>query len=176
MHAHCVEKGYPLPTVYQGPYHPLARHQETDLFPTLRKLGMSFYAYSPSAGGFLGKTVAQVEEAVRNAPAGPGFRPLRMRLAGSPAHIAALGKWEAIAEREGTDRAELAYRWAAYHSAMKRDLGDALIIGASSLEQIEETLSAVEKGPLSETAVKEIDEFWASVKDEILAAAPPRRA
>lgn len=36
----CKEKGYPLPTVYQGNYSPVARKQESVLFPTLRKLGM----------------------------------------------------------------------------------------------------------------------------------------
>lgn len=36
----CKEKGYPLPTVYQGNYSPVARKQESVLFPTLRKLNM----------------------------------------------------------------------------------------------------------------------------------------
>ena len=57
IHDIATAKGYVLPTVYQGQYNPVARHFETDLFPTLRKLGMVFYAYSPLAGGFLTKTV-----------------------------------------------------------------------------------------------------------------------
>jgi len=52
----CKANGYVLPTVYQGNYSPVARKQETILFPTLRKLNMSFYAYSPIAGGFLAKS------------------------------------------------------------------------------------------------------------------------
>ena len=56
----CKEKGYPLPEVYQGNYSAVARKQEEVLFPTLRKLGISFYAYSPIAGGFLVKTKQQV--------------------------------------------------------------------------------------------------------------------
>ncbi len=59
VYDHCAEKGYVLPSVYQGSYSPITRYQETELFPTLRKLGIAFYAYSPSASGFLGKTVAQ---------------------------------------------------------------------------------------------------------------------
>ncbi len=47
VYDHCVEKGYVLPTVYQGTYSPVTRYQETILFPTLRKLGIAFYAYSP---------------------------------------------------------------------------------------------------------------------------------
>lgn len=36
----CKREGYPLPSVYQGDYSPVARKQEDVLFPTLRKLGM----------------------------------------------------------------------------------------------------------------------------------------
>ncbi|KAF2480353.1 NADP-dependent oxidoreductase domain-containing protein [Neohortaea acidophila] len=56
----CKEKGYLLPSVYQGMYEPVARKQETVLFPTLRKLGMSFFAYSAMAGGFLSKSKQEV--------------------------------------------------------------------------------------------------------------------
>ena len=67
IYNYCAKRqGYPLPTVYQGCYNPLRRHKETKFLPILRKLGISFYAYSPSAGGFLGKTVAQVEDITRN--------------------------------------------------------------------------------------------------------------
>lgn len=52
----CKQNGYVLPTVFQGNYNPVARRQETELFPTLRKLNIAFYAYSPLAGGFLTKT------------------------------------------------------------------------------------------------------------------------
>ncbi|KAH8883108.1 aldehyde reductase [Thozetella sp. PMI_491] len=164
---HCVEKGYVIPTVYQGSYSPITRYQETVLFPTLRKLNMAFYAYSPSASGFLGKTVPQLEEQLRNPPAGA---PWRRRYAENPKFMAALGKWVSIAEGEGIGGAELAYRWVAYHSGLKREHGDALIIGASSLQQLEETLSGIEKGPLSDTALLGIDEVWEGLKDE-----PPLR-
>ena len=57
----CEANGYVKPTAYQGNYSPVARKQETILFPTLRKLGISFYAYSPLAGGFLTKTKEDIE-------------------------------------------------------------------------------------------------------------------
>ncbi len=161
-----------LPSVYQGTYSPITRYQETVLFPTLRKLGMAFYAYSPSASGFLGKTVNQVEEQARNAPAGP---PFRRRYAENPKFMAALDGWQATARNEGVTGAEFAYRWVAYHSGLKREYGDALIIGASSLEQLEETLSAVEKGPLSEDALVAADKVWEGIKDEPpIRGGPPR--
>lgn len=47
------EKGYVQPSVYQGSYAAVARGAEDELFPLLRENGISFYAYSPIAGGFL---------------------------------------------------------------------------------------------------------------------------
>lgn len=39
----CKEKGYLLPTVYQGNYSVVFRRPEAELFPTLRKLNIAFY-------------------------------------------------------------------------------------------------------------------------------------
>ena len=98
IYNYCVEKTYPLPTVYQGSYNPLNRYKETVLLPTLRKLGISFYAYGPSAGGFLGKTVAQAEEMTLNiALVSATCRPY----IGNPRFLKALAKWNAIAYSEG---------------------------------------------------------------------------
>jgi aflatoxin B1 aldehyde reductase len=116
IYNHCVErKGYPLPTVYQGSYNPLNRYKETVFFPTLRNLGMSFYAYGSSVGGFLDKTVAQAEEMARNialvsASSWPYVR--------NPKFLEALAKWNNVADNEGVSGAELAYRWVAYHSTL----------------------------------------------------------
>ncbi|KAJ4377435.1 hypothetical protein N0V83_000260 [Neocucurbitaria cava] len=156
-------KGYPLPSVYQGNYNPVARHLETNLFPTLRKLGISFYAYSPLAGGFLTKTAADLDAgAGRFNEAAIGG--LYSKLYDKPALRAALIKWNEVAEKEGVSKAELAYRWVAYHSILEGD-EDGVIFGASSLKQIEQTAKALKKGKLSEGAVKSVQEIWESVKD-----------
>lgn len=49
----CKQKGYVLPSVYQGNYSAIARRAEDELFPLLRQHNISFYAYSPIGGGFL---------------------------------------------------------------------------------------------------------------------------
>lgn len=46
VYNHAKEKGYVLPTVYQGNYSAVARKQETLLFPTLRKLGIAFVRFT----------------------------------------------------------------------------------------------------------------------------------
>ncbi|KAF2448757.1 aflatoxin B1 aldehyde reductase-like protein member 2 [Karstenula rhodostoma CBS 690.94] len=160
-----TEKGYVKPTVYQGNYSPVARHLETLLFPTLRKLGIAFYAYSPLAGGFLTKTPADLDAGAGrfNAQATNG---MYSRLYDKPSLRAALGEWNAAAEAEGVSKAELAYRWVGYNSALKAELGDAVIFGASKISQIEQTAGGLKKGGLSKSAVERIDKIWESVKKE----------
>jgi aflatoxin B1 aldehyde reductase len=158
----CKKNDYMLPKVYQGNYSPVARHLETQLFPTLRKLGMNFYAYSPLAGGFLTKTAADLD-------AGAGrfneraIGGLYSKLYDNETMRKALIDWNKIAEKEGVSKAELAYRWVAYHSALQGD-EDAIIFGASSLNQVDQTAQGLKKGKLSEAAVKGIEGIWESVK------------
>ena len=165
VHSICNAKGYVLPTVYQGNYSAVARLQETKLFPTLRKLNMAFYAYSPLAGGFLTKTAQQIQDGAGRfnmETAGGVYRQMFMK----PSYLEALAKWEAIAKDEGVSRAELAYRWVASNSPLDRAHGDAIIIGASSIEQLKQTLEGIEKGKLSDKAVQAIDAIWDTIKHE----------
>jgi aflatoxin B1 aldehyde reductase len=47
---------------------------------------------------------------------------------------------------------------------LKREFGDAIIIGASSAAQLEENLVNFEKGPLPEDVVQALDEGWETVR------------
>jgi aflatoxin B1 aldehyde reductase len=166
IHGICKEKGYVLPTVYQGNFSPVARHLETLLFPTLKELGIAFYAYSPLAGGFLTKSAEQLD-------AGAGrfnesvIGGLYSKLYDSPTMREALITWNEIAAKEGVSNAELAYRWVAHH-ALKDEFvkgqENGVIFGASSIEQIEQTIKGIKKGALSESAVKGIEGIWKSVE------------
>ena len=83
-----------------------------------------------------------------------------------PAYLEALSQWEQIAKDEGVSKADLAYRWVKYNSPLDAKHGDAIIIGASSAQQLKETLGSISKGPLSEKAVKAIDGVWETIKHE----------
>lgn len=83
-----------------------------------------------------------------------------------PSYLASLAHWEEAAKAEGGSRAELAYRWDAWHSILKEEHGDALIVGAGSLEQLDETLKWVQKGKLSDAAVAAFEQVWEDVKGE----------
>jgi aflatoxin B1 aldehyde reductase len=166
IHDAVKKGGWVLPTAYQGNYNPVARKQDTELFPVLRKLGISFYAYSPLAGGFLTKTKQQITEGAGRFDASKPVGQIYLGLYSKPAYLEALGEWERIAKEEGVSRAELAYRWVSYHSPLKPEQGDAIIVGASSVKQLEETLEGLERGPLSDKAAKAIDGVWEMVKHE----------
>ena len=159
-------KGYVLPTVYQGNYSPVARLQDTLLFPTLRKLGISFYAYSPLAGGFLAKTKQQITDGAGrfNKEALGG---MYLDMYGSKqSYVDALDEWEAIAKEAGCSKSDLAYRWVAYNSPLKKEQGDAIIVGASKIEQLEQTLSGLRAGSLPSNIVQKIDDVWEKIKHE----------
>ncbi|KAL6693346.1 NADP-dependent oxidoreductase domain-containing protein [Trichoderma pleuroticola] len=163
------EKGYVAPTVYQGNYNPVARRSESELFPIFRENGIAFYAYSAIAGGFLTKS----SEQFRQGPGGEGrwnkessLGQMYHALYNRPKFLEALDIWNEASNVSGIPKAELAYRWVAYHSALKEHLGDGIVLGASRITQLEQTVAGLNNGPLPESVVKTIEEVWQLVKDE----------
>ncbi len=160
------ENDFVAPTVYQGNYSAVARRQEVEPFPLLRKHGITFNAYSPLAGGFLTKTAKDFEDHIgRFDPVNPiGGR--YITLYKKPAYLAALDDWDAISTESGIPKAELANRWVAYNSRLRAENGDGLIIGARNLEQLRKNLAGLKKGPLPDEVVKQIEGVWDQVKGD----------
>ncbi|KAJ6516495.1 aldehyde reductase [Mycena sanguinolenta] len=164
----CKAKGYPLPTVYQGNYNAVTRRVETELIPTLRKLGIAFYVYSPIAGGLLTKTPKQLRDGAeegRYAKDFPGHN-VWEELYDKPSYYTALEMWEEAAKEVGCSRAELAYRWVAFDSVVDPKYGDAVIFGASSYPQIEQTMGWLRKGSVGAAAKAKIDKIWKVVEPD----------
>ncbi|EJD00801.1 Aldo/keto reductase [Fomitiporia mediterranea MF3/22] len=163
----CRERGYIQPAVYQGVYNALHRGVELELFPCLRKFGISFYAYSPLGGGFFTGRYMKASDEVE---AGARFDPNRMQGQGfrhrfwNEPYFKALEIIKNASGKAGLTMAEVALRWLSHHSLMKKENGDAILIGASSLKHIEQNLVDLEKGPLSDEVVKALDEAWTLVK------------
>jgi aflatoxin B1 aldehyde reductase len=65
-----------------------------------------------------------------------------------------------VAKKQGLAEAERALRWMTHHSMLRRGFGDAVIIGASSMKHLEESLVDLEKGPLPEEVVRVINAGW----------------
>lgn len=80
------------------------------------------------------------------------------------AYFDALDVIRPVAKKLGLTTAEAAVRWSSHHSLMKREYGDAVVIGANSAAQLDENLTNLEKGPLPDELVQAFDQGWAIVK------------
>ncbi|KAJ6546487.1 Aldo/keto reductase [Mycena vulgaris] len=163
----CKAKGYIQPTAYQGIYNAIHRAVEPELFPCLRKFGISFYEFNPLAGGFFTGRYSSPDDEPET---GSRFDPnrnqgknYRNRYWNEP-YFKALEAIRPIVEKNNLTMAEVALRWISHHSMMSREHGDSVLIGASSLDHIEQNLTDLEKGPLPEEVLKVLDEAWATVK------------
>ena len=155
-----------MPSVYQGNYNPVSRHYEETLFPLLRELKISFYAYSPIAGGFLTKSPESLGGAGGRWDPNSQIGGLYHKIYNKPALLNALSEWQSIAEEAEISKAALAYRWVTHNSILTGEHGDGIIVGASKVEQLKQSLDAIAQGPLEPSIVKKIDHLWKTVKDE----------
>jgi len=166
----CDKNGWIKPTAYQGIYNGFHRLVEPELFPCLRHYGISFYEYNPLAGGFLTDRYTRESQPGSDIEAGSRFDPNRDQGRNyrvrywNDAYFDALEILRAAVKKAGISEAEAALRWIANHSLLKREFGDAVIIGASSARQLEDNLTNLEKGPLPEEVLKAFDEGWEHVK------------
>ncbi|KAK5163450.1 uncharacterized protein LTR77_010632 [Saxophila tyrrhenica] len=155
------QEGYVKPSVFQGQYNLLCRGYEETLFPLLRKHDMIFNAFSPLAGGFLlaNFTADGVQAGSRFAQAA-NFRGWYDR----PSMHEAVKRLRQMAAEAGVGMDELALRWIVYHSALSDK--DGVILGASRIQQLENNLAQIKKGPLEEGVVQQLNELWEGVKHE----------
>lgn len=68
---------------------------------------------------------------------------------------------EGVVEKHNLTMIETALRWVVHHSKLKiKDGNDGILIGVSSVEQLEDNLNNLEKGPLPDEVVKALDDAW----------------
>ncbi|KAI1089671.1 NADP-dependent oxidoreductase domain-containing protein [Rostrohypoxylon terebratum] len=156
----CEEKGYNKPSVYQGHYNPLARGGEKELFPLLRKNNIAFYAYSPAAGGFFS---GHSETSSRWKGDNDIARVYSM-LYGKPPVQASIATVRDAVEKHGISGHEAALRWTVFHSNLDGKYGDAVLFGVSKIEQLHQTLDAIESGPLPADVADAITAIYATVE------------
>ncbi|THU91383.1 Aldo/keto reductase [Dendrothele bispora CBS 962.96] len=161
----CKANGYIMPTVYQGIYNAIHRAAEPELIPCLRKFGISSYTFNPLGGGFFTGRYGTRENEVE-ADAGSRFdqntgqgRNYRDRY-WNDAYFAALASIRAVTDKHSLTLTEIALRWISHHSALKREYGDTIIIGASSVHHMEENMSDLDKDPLPDEVVEAVDAAW----------------
>lgn len=169
----CKHNNWVLPTVYQGMYNATTRQVETELLPCLRYFGIRFYAYNPLAGGLLtGKY--HFEDKDGSQPDGRFFgnnwaTAYRDRYWKESHFYAIDGVLKALEAAYGSEKPPLtsaAMRWMYHHSQLRGDLGDGVIIGMSTMEQLQENLTAAEGGPLKQEVVDAFKQGWDLVAHE----------
>lgn len=152
MHWISQRRGYQAPHVSQPMYNLLARGIEQEYLAMCRRFEVSTIIYNPLAGGLLtGKH--HIERPI------PGTRfdanPLYLNRYWHPAYFEAVDDLKQIAASGGRSIVDLALNWVLHHTA-----ADCAIIGASTEEQLEQNLAALEKGRLPGDMVTACDGVW----------------
>ncbi len=145
-------RGWHAPYVSQPMYNLLARGIEQEYLPMCKEFGVSTVVYNPLAGGLL--TGKHRQEVIT-----PGTRfdsnELYQRRYWHTQYFNSVERLRQIAQSAGRSLVSLALNWLLHHTA-----SDVIILGASSLAQLNENLAAGEDGPLSEEVVKACDQVW----------------
>lgn len=163
----CHFNGWVRPSIYQGMYNAITRSLEQELIPACRRYGLDVVVYNPIAGGlFSGKyKTKDIPESGRYSDAVGTMGQMYRSRYFKDSTFDALKIIEPAVEKAGLTMVETAIRWCIHHSALKVvDGNDGLIIGASSIEQLDSNLADTEKGPLPKEVVEALDEAWRRTK------------
>jgi aryl-alcohol dehydrogenase-like predicted oxidoreductase len=146
------QRGWHAPYVSQPMYNLLARAIEQEYLPMCRRFGISTVVYNPLAGGLLtGKHRQEVFS--------PGTRFDNNKLYQDrywhTQYFHSVERLRQIAKSAGRSLISLALNWLQHHTP-----ADVIILGASSMAQLNENLAAIGEGPLPEDIVKACDQVW----------------
>lgn len=160
----CDKHGWVKPTVFEGIYNPLTRRAEAELNACLNNFGMRFYAYNPMCGGLLTGRYG----AYSDAPTDGRFthRPNYQGRYWKKSFFDGVDVIKTAAQEHGISSVEATYRWLAYHSMLNSDRGDAILIGASKLNHLQQNIESVNAGPLPEDVIKAFETAWMITKGD----------
>jgi len=152
----CKGHGWHAPYISQPMYNMLARGIEQEYLPMCREFGISTVVYNPLAGGLLtGKHRQEVFMA------GTRFdnNKLYQDRYWHTQYFKAVERLRQIAQVAGRSLISLSLDWLLHHT-----MSDVVILGASSLAQLNENLAAGEGGPLPEDVVSACDQVWRDLR------------
>lgn len=84
-----------------------------------------------------------------------------------PSILAAADKALAVTANHGINGHAAALRWTAYHSVLSKTYDDAIIVGASSVQQLESNMDMIEQGPLPDDVVAALEAVYAEIDDPV---------
>jgi aryl-alcohol dehydrogenase-like predicted oxidoreductase len=157
---HCV--------ALQQEYNLLERHCDMEVIPTCKSEGVSLIPYSPLKGGLLtGKFKRDDHEVDKTLPGSrlawtaekPKERtfscaPYIENYRGNESYWKLMDATSAIAKSYGKTQTQVAIRW-----LLQKDFVSSVIIGAKSLQQLEDNMGAGSGWSLTEEQMKELDEL-----------------
>lgn len=159
----CKKEGWLAPCVYQGMYNALTRDVERELFACLRNYSMAFYVYNPLAGGLLtGKhqNIDSVPDIGRFATF-DGYQERYWK----PGYFSVLNDIATVCTSIEIAPAEAAIRWLKHHSALDSSWAKhGVILGASSLDHLQQNLKAMQGEELPQDIVDAFDAAWETVQ------------
>lgn len=144
-----------------------ARSLEVELIPACHRYGIDVVVYNPLAGGLFSGKIKSAEIPAEGrfsdkVSMGANYRKRYFK----DATFDALRLIEPVVQKHGLTMVETALRWVVHHSALNMSTGgrDGIIVGVSSLAQLEGNLKDCEKGPLPDEVVKALDDAWLVTK------------
>lgn len=165
----CKYNNWVRPTIYQAMYNCITRSVEPELIPACRRYGIDFVVYNPIAGGLLTGKIKSVDDIPTEgrfsdeSVVGSMYRERYYR----DSTFKALQTIQEACDKEGVTMKETALRWVVHHSKLNikgEKANDGIIIGVSSLEQLEGNLEDLQKGPLPESVVEAVEKAWLLAK------------
>lgn len=160
----CDRKNWIRPSVYEGLYNPLSRNAEKELDLALSYFGISFYAYNPLAGGMLTNKYTDKTEGLKQGRF--TYRPNYQARYWKDSYFEAIRNLKKVCLEENIDIVEATFRYLLHHSMLKVQRGDGIILGASSVSQLEKNLQYCRKGFLSKKLIKAMDQAWECTRAE----------
>eukprot|EP00980_Cylindrotheca_fusiformis_P005895 scaffold1242_cov123-Cylindrotheca_fusiformis.AAC.4 len=160
----CGKHNLTPPSVYQGLFNPLNRLVEKELLPILRDNNCSFVAYNPLAAGLLtGKHSSPKAFTQGRFKNNENYIPRFY----NDANFEAIQLIRNQCEKDGISMVNATYRWLLRHSVLKES--DGVLIGASSIDQLDENLRAYEAASsknteLSKELLEVFDRCWEITK------------
>ncbi|MGV8970147.1 MAG: aldo/keto reductase [Microbacteriaceae bacterium] len=149
-HAALAEHKIPL-LIHQPRYNMFDRHIEDGLFPVLDQLGMGSIVFSPLAQGLL--TDRYIQGTIPDGSRASEGRWLKPGVVGEE-YLGRARKLTEIAENRGQSLAQLALLWVLRHPQVTSAL-----IGASSVAQLENNVTALDGAALTSEEIAAIEQF-----------------
>ena len=152
----CEKRGWHAPYVSQPMYNLVARGIEQEYLAMCKVFGVSTVVYNPLAGGLL---TGKHNQAVFT----PGTRfdsnKLYQDRYWHTQDFHAVESLRAIAQFAGRSLISLSLNWLLHHT-----VSDVVILGASSLSQLNQNLAEAGEGPLPEEVVQACDAVWRDLR------------